>query len=1059
MASSKTVANLAESVATVAIAGLAGPLGAMGTAGAKETVKHAKAAYLKNAATRELHQEVEAAVLAWAANEIGDQGVTERGLGWAAGVIRVSAPDWEEITRLDFDAGRVAAEVIGRGRASHSGWHADYLDRDAEYAVAERAIKETYATLIKEVRADGGAVLAAVRACQTGIEEITRSQQELVEALVGGASAVEVMAYLRARIRDWDDTALGWLDGKPAPSILERQLRAENEGALIPADEALDGQRMLVVLGVPGAGKTWLAKRYARRAAQAALVALLAGADVADVEIPVYTTWDMWNQVEAGAAARQALVAASFDSRSGHSDLGGQPVVDRLKRTLTADGQPVLVVVDSLDEASAATDRAGQLRGLVKLHGWRVVVTSRPGAWAATTAGNPPEGVRVVTLQELEYPEDVEGFIKEWFAERPDRGDALLTQIDDRWDLRRSSRSPLFLTFLCILTDDAVNPQAPLPAMRRGLYQDLLRSLVRMRWANNRPGYVRPNVKKCLTVLTRWAWQAVKDANTPAGLGDWADTFTSVDADDDLDGFTDYERRAVDTIAPATNDEDRRFAHRTLLEHLVAEHVATLDTDTAAAILLPHLWYDPDWQIAAPAAIAAHNQNHPSAPGALLAQLLDQAQPPALDPARQEAAGQIDDLLLAVATDSQPEQWPEPLTARIHTARIHSAAGNPADVAATVHWTTSNRDVTDEVIEYLWDAGTGEVVRLAEALVGLDPTPDECAEVRAVIIEALRPADGSAVKRLVGSLVGLGPTPEECAEVRARIIKDLRVTRPLVALGDLADALMRLGPSPAEVRSTIIEELSSAGPFGVAGLAVALVGLDPTPEECAEARAAIIEELPSAGPSGVARLADALVRLDPTPEECAEVRATIIKELPVVRPFEVAGLVWALVGLDPTPEECAEARAAIIEELPSADPSGVARLADALVRLDPTPEECAEARATIIEELPSADPSGVARLADALVRLDPTPEECAEVRATIIEELPSAGPSGVARLAHALVRLDPTPEDRETVRAALMEALPAADPWVVGDLVRQVRRVCGLDAWMRWIAAVDAPVP
>ena len=93
------------------------------------------------------------------------------------------------------------------------------------------------------------------------------------------------------------------------------------------------------------------------------------------------------------------------------------------------------------------------------------------------------------------------------------------------------------------------------------------------------------------------------------------------------------------------------------------------------------------------------------------------------------------------------------------------------------------------------------------------------------------------------------------------------------------------------------------------------------------------------------------------------------------------------------------------------------------------------------------------------MRLDPTPEECAEVRATIIEELPSAGPSGVARLAHALVRLDPTPEDRETVRAALMEALPAADPWVVGDLVRQVRRVCGLDAWMRWIAAVDAPVP
>ena len=756
MASSKTVANLAESVATVAIAGLAGPLGAMGAAGAKETVKHAKAAYLKNAATRGLHQKVEAAVLAWAANEIGDQGVTERGLGWAAGVIRVSAPDWDEIAGLGFDAGRVAAAVIGRGRASHPGWHVDYLDRDVEYAVAERAITETYTTLIKEVRADGGAVLAAVRACQADIQQIARSQQELVEALVGGASALEVMAYLRARIRDWDDTALGWLAGKPAPSILERRLRAKDGGALIPADEALHGQRMLVVLGDPGAGKTWQAKRYARLAAQDALVALLAGADVADVEIPVYTTWDMWNKVQAGATARQGLVAASFASSSGHSDLGGQPVVDRLKRTLTVSGQPVLAVVDSLDEASAATDQSAQLRALATLDGWQVVMTSRPGAWQATTAGNAPPGARVVSLLELDYPQDIDAFIGVWFAGQPDRGKALRAQIHTRADLRRSSRSPLLLTFLCILTDDADDPAAPLPAMRRALYQDLLRSLVEGAWATNGPGLEsQPDTDECLGLLTRWAWQAVENANTPVGLGAWADTFTPADRKNALSQFSAHERRAVDNIAPRVSGTRRRFAHRTLLEHLVAEHIATLNTDTAAAILLPHLWYDPDWQVAAPAAIAAHNQNHPKAPGALLARLLDQAQPPAPDPARQRAAEQIDVLLLAVAAESQPDDWPQDLAQRLHATRVRTCTQRPEWVARTAHWTASNSAVRDAVLAALPGAGPFAVGGLVEALVGLDLDAGQRGVARDALLAALPGADPLAVWGLVRALRSL----------------------------------------------------------------------------------------------------------------------------------------------------------------------------------------------------------------------------------------------------------------------------------------------------------------
>src|SRR5208282_1180050 len=50
----------------------------------------------------------------------------------------------------------------------------------------------------------------------------------------------------------------------------------------------------------------------------------------------------------------------------------------------------------------------------------------------------------------------------------------------------------------------------------------------------------------------------------------------------------------------------RRFIHRSIREHLVAEHVASLPVDQAAKTLLPHLWYDPDWEYSAPGALAMH---------------------------------------------------------------------------------------------------------------------------------------------------------------------------------------------------------------------------------------------------------------------------------------------------------------------------------------------------------------------------------------------------------------------------------------------------------------------
>jgi AraC-like DNA-binding protein len=51
----------------------------------------------------------------------------------------------------------------------------------------------------------------------------------------------------------------------------------------------------------------------------------------------------------------------------------------------------------------------------------------------------------------------------------------------------------------------------------------------------------------------------------------------------------------------------RRFIHRSIQEHLVAQYVALqMTAEQASKELLSHIWYDPDWIQAAPAALAMH---------------------------------------------------------------------------------------------------------------------------------------------------------------------------------------------------------------------------------------------------------------------------------------------------------------------------------------------------------------------------------------------------------------------------------------------------------------------
>ena len=163
---------------------------------------------------------------------------------------------------------------------------------------------------------------------------------------------------------------------------------------------------------------------------------------------------------------------------------------------------------------------------------------------------------------------------------------------------------PLILAFYCI-----VGGTGPLPEFRRDLYTKVLNRMLTGRWRDDDDR--QPDAGTCLQTLRAWAWDGAASNHPVSGVGTWADDIPTKrvrlgEADAD----------ALDHVATPLGPPDvdtgttlRRFIHRSIREHLVAEHVASLPVDQAVKVLLPHLWYDPDWEYAAPAALAMHPQH------------------------------------------------------------------------------------------------------------------------------------------------------------------------------------------------------------------------------------------------------------------------------------------------------------------------------------------------------------------------------------------------------------------------------------------------------------------
>jgi hypothetical protein len=830
----------------------------------------------------------------------------------------------------------------------------------------------------------------------------------------------EVTLYLAALVR-WLNTDPWPQDtrfGAPAlsPGDIERKLRVTSGDAPrqnLDADELGRQCVRLVVLGGPGSGKTWLARRTARRCAETALKALAAGAGVDEVELPLYTTCARLSASSAGEGIRSTLVSAALGYLP---DLGGARILDALRLLFEERNAPTLLVADSLDEApGTAYDRIRQADTMPAP--WRIMITSRPGSWdgGLATADTGPDRL-VGTLQPLRYPDDVEAFAAAWFSGRPARAARLVAQLRKSTALRQAATVPLILAFYCIIGTDQ-----PLPSRRTEVYGKVIRRMLTGRWRGS--GDQDPDPAACLETLRDWAWSA-RGGSPVSGVGAWADEFPTprvTSGPDDRDALG-HAAAPLGKPDPETGTTLRRFAHRSLQEHMVAERVAMrMSAGDAAAELVNHLWFDPDWEYAAPAALAMHPERDE-----VLRQLISLVTgngqlPESLRQA--DSCWEVRRFLARAAQESCEADWSPRSAQIIRQAMVDLAAAQPAslELLASSDWPSSADLIMGELVGRLRDGR--DVWRdrdLPGTIAGLAATPRQRMRARKALGRVLVSTVGAVVAlELANAISQLSPTVPDRAHGREALLGVLaHEPHPLMA-GEVASAFARLAVTAQEralAREALVGLLAREHrPYPSRELTDAIARLKPTQQDRARLRQALLGML-KAHESTRKDVAEAIVRLGATALERAEARQVLIAE-GLYEADELAGVVAELAE---TPPERAEARQALLGMLESDSGWRMTRM---LPGLTVTARERAEVRQGVLRVLAAGIRLGIdGKLAGVVAEFAVTARERAEARNALVGIL-DAAPRRTQELAGSLIKLAVTAGDRTRTRRALLSLL------------------------------------
>jgi NACHT domain len=919
------------------------------------------------------------------------------------------------------DAGRTAADAQTVAMAIARGL--------LEFAVADLEpllFQQLLVARLQRLNTDqAGALDQAMLHVMTGFDEVMSELGRVLDRLPPGpARRSEIVVYLQALV-DWlnqdewpQDQQFVPGEGRaeqPAltPASIERKLRITVQGvtgedeADADADDLARHCRRLVILGGPGSGKTWLAKRTARRCAEVALGALAEGKALEEVELPLYTTCSFLST--ATGALREAVASSAVNEIG---DLGSSRLTATVRDFFADRNAPTLLVIDSLDEARGADHRLRQMHKL----SWRIVLTSRRSSWNRQLhLQEREESERIGELQPLRYPDDVEPFINRWFDGRP-TGDELAAQIARQPVLQQAVTVPLILAFYCLVAGEQ-----QLPEFRHDLHATVVAHMLTGRWRGDAADSRRwPDIETCLETLRVWAWSGAVD-DPVSGVGTWQDGILTsrvrlTDRDEDAVSHV-----AIPVTAPAVNTGKirRRFIHRSVREYLVAQYVADLPKDEAVEVLLPHLWYDPDWEYVVPAALAMHPQ-HDELLGTLIRRTA--SSDTISDLAVIEAGWEMRELLARIAQESGETDWSPPVAAVIAQARVQLAlAGRLGDLAGGVPWTTSDREVRRSLLARLASpAAHSEEESLVDCLVQLHPTPDDMRLARESLLTRLAEGHLGRLSGFARSLTQLDPTPEDTQRARQTL---------LARLPDLLSvkALAQLNPTPVDTRrarESLLAKMTSS-PFVEIYPLESLMRLNPTPDDLRQAREALLTDLQgpfaTVGDCEAARL---LTQLDPTPDDLRRARIALLRWLADSWTAKYVG--DTVVQLATATEDKRDAREILLahitgdEIIPNAD-----QLAGWLARLDPTVEEMRRARNGLFRQIARQAGGWTGTpLKDTAVQFAAAVGDIGRARAAMLRLLArQTRSSAIANLAGALVPLCATPGDQSEVRDVLLRLL------------------------------------
>ena len=892
----------------------------------------------------------------------------------------------------------------------------------------------------------------------------------------GPAHRSEIAVYLR--------TLIDWLSIDPwpqdrrfnaatlTPAAIERKLRVTaGTGANSVSERDADADELarqcqrLVIMGGPGSGKTWLAKRTARLCAEDARKALAEGMSLEEIELPLYTTCA--HLFAADGDIREAAVRSALEQLG---DLGGSRLSAALRVFFTERNASTVLVIDSLDEAHGSDERLWQADTLP----WRILLTSRPSSWNHQLAIKNDDTCRIGELQPLCYPEDVEPFIQRWFEARPQWGRDLAAQIARRPSLQHAATVPLILAFYCI-----VGGADPLPEFRHDLYAKVLNRVLTGRWRSHNDR--QPDLKACLRTLRAWAWSGV-DSHPVSCLGAWADDIAAEPAhlDEASENALDHVAAPLGPADVDTGKTLRRVIHWSVREYLVAGYLARLSVNEAVEALLPHIWFDFDWDNAAAAAIAMHPE-HDQLLHDLICRVASSNQIPQ-NLSVIEASWEFRGLLARIASESRESDWSPEMAELISKAQVelvhsgplrdltsakHSAlelvrSGRVDDLVGTKFWPRAGHRIRESLLRQLTDPADIRVVsRQVDWLVQLVSTTEDKRQTCDALLRLLAARSGHwEAKDLVDGVIRLASTDEDKRQARDILLKQLVAGRIHSQAQELLNGVVQLSATPGDrrqARDVLFKQLAAAvtdfmAEFTTETLVDGVVQLASTPEDKHQARKQLFMLLTNPTGRGVsAYLVRGLVQLASTTEDKHEVLEQFFSllinppESPGVEEpardgaedsirlrslyiswtttWPVADLVDGIVQLAPVAEDKHLARDVLLALLPAQTNTWTTKtLVAGLVQLDPTAQDKQQACDVLLAQLTALTYSwNVEDLVRGLVLLDPTTDDKRRARHTLVKLAAEAYSWDAEPLVRGLIELTPTPEDMWLVRKALLE--------------------------------------